>query len=94
MKILKIFKINYFSAHLGCSNGRCVNPCDNPRICPTDKQCQVFNHLPTCVCVEGCNPSVSICLKDRGCPAHQACVNYQESGLCINVSFLYNIVLS
>ena len=68
--------------NLACSNGRCVNPCDNPRLCPSSKECQVLNHKPTCVCVEGCNPSISICLRDQGCPNHQACVNYQCKSPC------------
>ncbi len=69
-----------------CDQGRCKNPCDNQRICPSGKDCQVLNHKATCVCIEGCNPSVSICLKDRGCPSHQACVNFQCKNPCDDIT--------
>ena len=39
------------------------------------KSYRVLNHEPVCMCTEGCSPTVSICLKDKGCPAHLACKN-------------------
>ena len=65
-----------------CDNGRCKSPCDNPRACPNGKECQVLDHKAVCVCIDGCNPSVSICLKDKGCPSHQACVGYTCKNPC------------
>ena len=70
-----------------CSEaGRCRSPCDasdpSATTCPKGKQCQVLDHKAVCMCVEGCNPSVSICLKDRGCPPGQACIGYQCRNPC------------
>jgi hypothetical protein len=66
-----------------CSEGRCRSPCSEAdKLCPKGKQCQVLDHKAVCMCVEGCNPSVSICLKDRGCPSNLACVGYQCRNPC------------
>jgi len=42
----------------------------------------VLEHKAVCVCTTGCNPEVSICLKDRGCPRGQACIGYQCKNPC------------
>jgi len=66
-------------AHLGCLNGICASPCQ-PGACPAGKTCQVLDHKALCVCDKDCESSVSICLKDKGCPSNQACINYK----CVN----------
>lgn len=72
------------ASNLACIDGRCANPCvENERRgidCPKNKSCQVQNHKPQCVCMKDCSPSVSICLRDNGCPPDLACVNYE----CVN----------
>lgn len=69
------------ASNLACVSGRCQSPCavSNPCLA-SNKSCQVLDHRPVCICVDDCKPSVSICLRDRGCPANMACVNYQ----CVN----------
>ena len=62
-----------------CDAGACKNPC-SPRLCAAGKECQVQDHRPYCVCADSCNPSVSICLRDKGCPENLACKNFQ----CVN----------
>lgn len=72
------------ASNKGCIEGRCVNPCaENARRgrpCPSDKQCQVVDRKAVCVCMKDCHPSLSICLRDTGCPSDKACRNYQ----CVN----------
>ena len=65
--------------HLACINNACQNPCQ-PGSCPEGKKCQVLEHKPLCMCEKECESSISVCLKDRGCPSNQACINYQ----CVN----------
>jgi hypothetical protein len=71
-------------SNLACYSGKCKNPCmvmpNATSPCPPDKSCSVQNHKPVCICLEDCNPTVSICLRDSGCPEGLACRNYQ----CVN----------
>ena len=67
-----------------CKDNQCVNPCATEQPCPPTKKCSVVNHQPVCICEEGCQPSVSICLNDKGCPSSQSCLNYQCSDPCIS----------
>jgi hypothetical protein len=72
-------------AVMACFGGKCKNPCINSSlrehsICPPNKTCTVINHRPVCICLEDCTPTISICLRDSGCPEGLACRNYQ----CIN----------
>lgn len=76
-------------SNLACSNGKCRNPCvptarGNP--CPQNKTCLVENHRAVCICLEDCAPTVSICLRDRGCPEGLACRNYQCINPCLNAT--------
>lgn len=72
------------TSNTACQNGKCVNPCvqalDEPAVCPENKSCEVQNHKPICICMKDCQPSISICLRDTGCPSDLACKNYQ----CVN----------
>ncbi|XP_041673606.1 neurogenic locus notch homolog protein 1-like isoform X3 [Drosophila eugracilis] len=65
------------ASNMACSDGKCRNPCIVPigraAICPENKSCEVQNHKPVCICMRDCQPSISICLRDAGCPASQAC---------------------
>lgn len=66
---------------MACINSKCLNPCvSRHSLCSANKTCEVYDHKPVCICMKDCNPSISICLRDSGCPSHQACRNYQ----CIN----------
>lgn len=69
------------ASNLACVSGHCINPCtENERRgmpCPQNKTCQVLDHTAQCICMEDCSPSLSICLRDAGCPPDQSCVNYQ-----------------
>ena len=67
--------------HLSCINGLCQSPC-HTAACPPGKKCHVLNHVPLCMCEEGCDVSVSLCLKDRGCPIDQACVGFKCQNPC------------
>lgn len=72
-------------AIMACYGGKCKNPCisstsDQASVCPSNKTCTVINHKPSCICLEDCAPTISICLRDNGCPEGLACRNYQ----CIN----------
>ena len=71
--------------HLACINQLCQTPCHN-QACPKGKTCSVLNHKAICMCGTECEPSISICLKDRGCPPHQACINYKCTDPCENLS--------
>lgn len=50
---------------------------NNQGPCPSDKICDVLDHRPICICMKNCNPTLSICLRDSGCPAKLACRNYR-----------------
>lgn len=70
-----------------CADGRCVDPCStrhNP--CGSNKTCEVLDHRPVCICMRDCNPSLSICLRDSGCPRSQACRNYKCEDPCLTAS--------
>lgn len=49
-------------SNLACIREKCLDPC--PGSCGVGAQCNVFNHIPTCICLEGltgdpftsCNP--------------------------------------
>lgn len=73
------------ASNMACIDLKCKNPCvtsgsSRPTPCAPDKACQVQDHKPICICMKDCSPSISICLRDSGCPAGLACRNYQ----CIN----------
>lgn len=72
------------ASNLACVDGQCRNPCTigNRAPCPPKKTCEVLNHRPVCICTRDCNPSLSICLRDSGCPSHQACRNYRCEDPC------------
>ncbi|KAK2714566.1 hypothetical protein QYM36_008951, partial [Artemia franciscana] len=69
-------------SNLACINFKCQNPCAVRNPCSANKQCEVLEHKPVCICVEDCKPSVSICLRDRGCPENLACIGYQCRNPC------------
>lgn len=58
----------------------------NKLLCPKDKNCEVLDHRPICVCLRNCSPSLSICLRDNGCSANLACRNYRCIDPCIEAS--------
>lgn len=64
-----------------CVRGRCVNPCASGT-CAANKTCEVLDHRPVCICMRDCTPSLSICLRDSGCPPQQACRNYRCEDPC------------
>ncbi len=70
-----------------CSKGKCRNPCatDQP-LCDANKTCAVINHRPVCLCLEDCNPSVSVCLRDAGCSSDTVCRNYECIDPCVNIT--------
>lgn len=74
------------ASNLACVQGRCTNPCAGTRnpCTASNKVCQVLDHRAVCICVEDCTASVSICLRDRGCPPTMACVNFQCRNPCEN----------
>lgn len=71
-------------SNMACISGRCRNPCgptsEKSSPCPPDKSCSVLNHKAVCICMEDCAPSISICLRDNGCPEGLACRNFR----CVN----------
>ena len=71
--------------HLACVNKICQTPCHHAA-CPPGKTCHVLNHKALCMCGRECESSVSICLKDRGCPPDQACINYKCQDPCAGLS--------
>lgn len=75
------------TSNLSCIKGKCVNPCSS-LTCPVEKICEVINHKPVCLCTKDCNPSLSICLSDKGCPPQQACFNFQCVDPCLNTTCL------
>lgn len=72
------------ASNMACREGKCRNPCvDYGRYgppCTENKQCEVMDHKPVCICTKDCVPAISICLRDNGCPPDLACRNYQ----CVN----------
>lgn len=78
------------ASNKACVDGRCINPCTvevGKRVpCSADKTCEVLNHRPVCICTRDCNPSLSICLRDSGCPSNQACRNYRCEDPCAGAS--------
>lgn len=72
-------------SNAACRQTKCVNPCltSKVQLCAKGKQCEVVEHRATCVCVEDCHPSVSICLSDNGCPHNLACNRFQCKDPCI-----------
>lgn len=81
-------------SNMACTDAKCQNPCvatgSRGPPCPADKACQVQNHRPICICMKDCSPSISICLRDSGCPAGLACRNYQCINPCDNASCAAN----
>lgn len=71
-----------------CIENVCQNPCTalKQSPCPPEKGCDVLNHKPVCICLKNCNPSLSICLRDNGCPAHQACRAFRCEDPCATAS--------
>ena len=76
------------ASNMACMYNKCVNPCNIGESCPEGKVCEVMDHKPICICLEGCAPSVSICLSDSGCPTSQACISYQCVDPCSSHSCL------
>lgn len=77
------------ASNLACRLGRCQNPCAGERnpCTASNKTCHVLDHRPVCICMDvDCQASVSICLRDRGCPVNMACVNYQCRNPCDDFS--------
>jgi hypothetical protein len=68
-----------------CNNLRCKNPC-SAQNCGAGKECQVLDHTAFCICTDGCNPTASICFKDKGCPSNQACIKYKCEDPCAGAS--------
>ncbi|XP_036344722.1 fibrillin-3-like, partial [Rhagoletis pomonella] len=72
------------ASNMACSEGKCRSPCVVPvgrqPICAENKSCEVQDHKPVCICMKDCQPSISICLRDAGCPSGLACRSYQ----CVN----------
>lgn len=71
-------------SNAACRESKCVNPCliSKEPMCPKGKQCDVVEHQAICVCIEDCHPTVSICLRDNGCPHNLACINFQCKDPC------------
>ncbi|KAJ4432712.1 hypothetical protein ANN_21349 [Periplaneta americana] len=71
-----------------CIDNQCQNPCTASRVppCSADKTCDVLDHHPVCICTRNCNPSLSICLRDNGCPPQLACRGYRCMDPCVNVT--------
>ena len=76
------------ASNLACIDKRCQNPCTASRVspCSADKTCEVLDHHPMCICTRDCNPSLSICLRDNGCPPQLACRGYRCMDPCVNVT--------
>lgn len=76
------------SKSLTCSKGKCQNPCnvDGKSPCQGNKTCAVINHKPICLCMDDCNPSVSVCLRDAGCSPQMICRNYECVDPCVNIT--------
>lgn len=66
-----------------CIEGICQNPCNAATPpCPPEKGCDVLNHKPICICLKNCVPTLSICLRDNGCPRDQACRAFRCEDPC------------
>lgn len=76
---------NECPSNKACIEGRCQNPCtSSPKSpCPPEKGCDVMNHKPVCICLKNCSPSLSICLRDNGCPSNQACRAFRCEDPCL-----------
>lgn len=76
------------SKSLTCANGKCQNPCsvNGQSPCEGNKTCAVINHKPICLCLDDCNPSLSVCLRDAGCAPDMVCRNYECVNPCVNVT--------
>ena len=75
------------ASNLACIGGKCKSPCAVRNPCAaSEKTCLVLDHRSVCVCIEGCEVSASICLRDRGCPANMACVDFQCRNPCDNLT--------
>lgn len=79
---------NQCTSNTACIEGKCQNPCTTSRKppCPADKSCEVLNHQPICICMKDCSPSLSICLRDSGCPPNQACRAFKCEDPCKTAS--------
>jgi len=73
------------AAGFTCLNTQCQDLCGSLK-CPTGKTCRVIGGKPVCACESGfggvCNASISICLKDTGCPDRMLCSGYQCEDPC------------
>lgn len=75
------------ASNLTCSLGRCHNPCDvKIPLCEPNRTCAVVNHRPVCLCMDDCNPSLSMCLRDAGCSPDTVCRNYECINPCSNIT--------
>lgn len=73
--------------HLRCTGGgQCRSPCDGGGPCAADKKCLVLDHRAVCVCADNCAPTAFMCLRDAGCPADMACVNFGCVDPCANAT--------
>lgn len=73
--------------HERCTGrGQCRDACDGGAACPSGKKCLALDHRPVCACATDCSPAASMCLRDAGCPEHQACVRYGCVDPCANVT--------
>lgn len=79
---------NQCASNMACIEGRCQNPCTSLRKapCPPEKACEVLNHRAICICMKNCNPSLSICLRDSGCPSSQACRAFRCEDPCTSAN--------
>lgn len=74
------------ASNLACLKNKCVDPCPFI-VCGKNKTCSVFAHKPVCICAKDCQPStISICLRDAGCPSDLSCRNYLCIDPCKNFS--------
>lgn len=79
---------NECTSNTACIEGRCQSPCTASKKspCPADKSCEVLNHQTVCICMRNCNPVLSICLRDSGCPPSQACRAFKCEDPCETAS--------
>lgn len=82
------YRDNQCPSNKACIEGVCQNPCTSSikSPCPAEKGCDVVNHKPVCICLKNCSPSLSICLRDNGCPANQACRAFRCEDPCATAS--------